>query len=183
HFGLAKPDEDPLDVIYRATSEVSGAITTAVLITIISFLPIFVLTGAEGKLFKPLAYTKTFALFASIFVALTVLPALAHILMKKRRTSESIKGAAYVGLILIGLPTAVFWHFWAGAPIVLAGLILLAEPRIPEHLRIWFKRAVSWSAALFVLALLTLHWMPLGLSTSLTKNLIFVFGVNIAWTS
>ncbi len=183
HFGIAEPDEDPLEVIYRATSEVSGAITTAVLITIISFLPVFVLTGAEGKLFKPLAYTKTFALFASIFVALTVLPALSHILMKKRRTGERIKGVAYMGLVVIGIVTGIFWHFWAGVPIVLGGLLMLAEPSIPVHLRKWFSTAVSWSGALFVLALLTMHWMPLGLSTSLTKNLVFVFGINIAWTS
>jgi Cu(I)/Ag(I) efflux system membrane protein CusA/SilA len=183
HFSIAKPDEDPLEVIYRATSEVSGAITTAVLTTIISFLPVFVLTGAEGKLFKPLAYTKTFALFASIFVALTVLPALSHILMKRRRTSERIKGAAYMGLVAIGIATGIFWHFWAGVPIVLGGMIMLAEPHVPAHLRKWLATAVSWTGALFVLALLTMHWMPLGLSTSVTKNLIFVFGVNLAWTS
>lgn len=183
HFSIAKHGEDPLEVIYRATSEVSGAITTAVLTTIISFMPILALAGAEGKLFKPLAYTKTFAMFASIFVALTVIPALAHVLMKKRRTSERIKDAAHIGLIAIGLLTAVLWHFWVGAPIVLGGLIMFAEPRIPEPLRKWYPTAVSWMGALFVLALLTLHWMPLGLSTSLTKNLIFVFGVNLAWTS
>ncbi|HCE44931.1 MAG TPA: acriflavine resistance protein B [Lentisphaeria bacterium] len=183
HFGIARPEEDPLEVIYRATCEVSGAITTAILITIISFLPIFALTGAEGKLFRPLAYTKTFAMFASIFVALTVLPALAHIILKKRRTSEMVKGAAYVGLILIGLPTAMFWHFWAGLPILLAGVLMLSEPYVPEYFRKKYAAAVSWMAALFVLALLTLHWMPLGLSTSLTKNLIFVFGINLAWTS
>ncbi len=174
HFSIAKSDEDPLEVIYRATSEVSGAITTAVLTTIISFLPVFVLTGAEGKLFKPLAYTKTFALFASIFVALTVLPALSHILMKRRRTSERIKGAAYMGLVAIGIATGIFWHFWAGVPIVLGALIMLAEPHVPALLSCFLKyklRFLSIPLAMLVFGLLvwlgfdsTFGWVPKTLS-------------------
>ena len=46
----------------------------------ISFLPVFTMEAAEGKLFKPLAYTKTFALVASIIVAITIIPPLAHTL-------------------------------------------------------------------------------------------------------
>ena len=42
----------------------------------VSFLPVFAMTGAEGKLFKPLAFTKTFALLASVIVALTLIPPL-----------------------------------------------------------------------------------------------------------
>jgi Cu(I)/Ag(I) efflux system membrane protein CusA/SilA len=49
-------------VVYNATVEVSGAIVTAVMTTIISFIPVFTMIGAEGKLFTPLAFTKTFAL-------------------------------------------------------------------------------------------------------------------------
>ena len=78
-------DEEPrLKVIYRACSEVGGAVLTAVLTTVISFLPVFAMEGAEGKLFKPLAYTKTFALIASVLIALTLLPPLIHLLFKKR---------------------------------------------------------------------------------------------------
>ncbi|MDZ7689759.1 MAG: efflux RND transporter permease subunit [Balneolaceae bacterium] len=46
--------------------------------TIVSFLPVFALTAAEGKLFRPLAYTKTFALIASIIIAITLIPPFAH---------------------------------------------------------------------------------------------------------
>ena len=56
------------EVVYTATTEVSGAIVTAVLTTIISFIPVFTMTGAEGKLFSPLAFTKTFALLAAVIV-------------------------------------------------------------------------------------------------------------------
>lgn len=53
---------------------------TAVSTTIISFLPVFAMSGAEGKLFRPLAFTKTFALLASVIVAVTIIPPVAHVL-------------------------------------------------------------------------------------------------------
>lgn len=70
-----------IETIYDATMEVGGAVLTAVATTIVGFLPVFTMTAAEGKLFKPLAYTKTFALIASIVIALTILPAVAHVLL------------------------------------------------------------------------------------------------------
>ena len=86
HFQKAGADENRLTIIYRSTREVGGAVVTAALTTIVSFLPVFSMIGPEGKLFKPLAFTKTFALAASILVALTILPAAAYYLFpwKKR---------------------------------------------------------------------------------------------------
>ena len=72
------------NVVYNATSEVSGAILTAVLTTIISFIPVFTMVGAEGKLFRPLAFTKTMALTASIIVALFLIPPFAAFLFRKK---------------------------------------------------------------------------------------------------
>lgn len=80
---LEKTKKKTKDVFFNAVSEVSGAVVTAVSTTIISFLPVFTMIGAEGKLFKPLAYTKTFALVSSIIIALTILPAIAHLLLGK----------------------------------------------------------------------------------------------------
>ena len=80
----ADEDEPRLPIIFAACAEVGGAVLTAVLTTVISFLPVFAMEGAEGKLFKPLAYTKTFALIASVLIALTLLPPLIHLLFKKR---------------------------------------------------------------------------------------------------
>ncbi|MGP1308676.1 MAG: efflux RND transporter permease subunit [Phycisphaerales bacterium] len=77
----AREDESRLEVVYRATTEVGGAVLTAVATTVVGFLPVFTMEAAEGKLFKPLAYTKTFALIASIIIALTILPAVAHALL------------------------------------------------------------------------------------------------------
>ena len=183
HLKTAAPDENPLEVIYRATKEVSSAVTTAIATTIVSFLPVFVLTGAEGKLFKPLAYTKTFALFASVFVALTVLPALAHLILRKRSISERIKSASSLCLVIAGIVLSIIWNFWLGMPMVLGGAIMFSEPYMSEASRKWLIQLTSWFGALFVLALLTMYWMPLGLRTGLFKNLVFVFGISLAWTS
>ena len=74
----APPGESRLESIYEATVEVASAVITAVATTIISFLPVFTMEAAEGKLFRPLAFTKTFALVAAIFVSIAFIPALAH---------------------------------------------------------------------------------------------------------
>lgn len=81
-IGEAEEDEPLIDSIFSATTEVGGAVLTAVSTTIISFLPVFTMVAAEGKLFKPLAYTKTFTLAGSVFIALIVLPPLAHFLFR-----------------------------------------------------------------------------------------------------
>ena len=90
HLDEAPPDENRLEVVYRACTEVGSAVVTAVLTTVISFLPVFTMEAAEGKLFRPLAYTKTFALIGSIVVALTIIPPLAHwfIATKKRKETQ-----------------------------------------------------------------------------------------------
>lgn len=66
------------NLIGRSVGEVSGAITTAMLTTIVSFLPVFALQAQEGKLFHPLAFTKTFALIAALILGLVLLPTLAY---------------------------------------------------------------------------------------------------------
>lgn len=83
HLDLAPTGADKKETIFVATKEVAGAIITAVSTTIISFVPIFAMTGAEGKLFKPLAFTKTFALGSSLILALFILPPVALILFKR----------------------------------------------------------------------------------------------------
>lgn len=81
HADQSGSDEPRIEVVYRGCREVGGAVLTAVLTTVIGFLPVFTMVGAEGKLFSPLAYTKTFALLASILIALTLLPPLCHLLL------------------------------------------------------------------------------------------------------
>ncbi len=74
-----------LRVIRDAAAEVVPAITTAVSTTIISFLPVFFLTGRDHRLFAPLAWTKTFSLAASLIVAVAVVPMLCRLFLKSSR--------------------------------------------------------------------------------------------------
>ena len=71
-----------LHLVYRAVLEVATPVISGVLIIILVFLPLFSLTGLEGKMFMPLAVTISFALLASLVLSLTVIPVLASLLMK-----------------------------------------------------------------------------------------------------
>ncbi|HNR30590.1 MAG TPA: efflux RND transporter permease subunit [Candidatus Hydrogenedentes bacterium] len=93
HLDEADPKEDRLRVVFRASSEVGGAVVTAVSTTVVGFLPVFAMTGPEGKLFRPLAFTKTFCLIASVVAALTIIPALAHVLFTWRIEAKRFRNA------------------------------------------------------------------------------------------
>ncbi|MDF1811273.1 MAG: efflux RND transporter permease subunit [Verrucomicrobiales bacterium] len=110
----AGDDEPRLEVIFRACNEVGGAVLTAVMTTVISFLPVFAMEGAEGKLFKPLAYTKTFALIASVLIALTVLPPLIHMLFKKRFDFFSHRSPRIHHGFIVVLCLVVVYYLGAG---------------------------------------------------------------------
>ncbi|MEO0123999.1 MAG: CusA/CzcA family heavy metal efflux RND transporter [candidate division WOR-3 bacterium] len=77
-------EKSRIDLILDSAKEVAPAIVTGILSTIISFIPVFALEGQEGKLFKPLAFTKTFALGASIIVALSLTVVLSFYLLRGR---------------------------------------------------------------------------------------------------
>lgn len=111
------------EVIYNATAEVSGAILTAVLTTIISFVPVFTMIGAEGKLFRPLAFTKTMALSASLVIALFLIPPFAAFLFKKSSIRERSKYALNGILTLLGI-TAIVYGYWLGLSLLVLPLLL-----------------------------------------------------------
>lgn len=181
HLDEADAEESRLEVVFRASSEVGGAVLTAVSTTIISFLPVFTMIGAEGKLFKPLAFTKTFALAASVIVALTIIPPVAHVLFTTKVTSRTLRQLFYGGLCAAGIALALFVAWWAGAILAVLGLYKLLEESLParyKHWRPWMHRGglllANGAAVLLVGILLTEHWLPLGPEKGLLRNLIFV---------
>ncbi|WP_405416873.1 efflux RND transporter permease subunit [Marinobacter flavimaris] len=80
---------DRLHLIYRATLEVATPVISAVLIIIVVFLPLFSLSGLEGKMFTPLAVTIAFALIGSLLLSLTVIPVMASLLMRGGAEEDS----------------------------------------------------------------------------------------------
>lgn len=88
HLERAAPEKPRTEVLIEAATEVGPALFFSLLIITVSFLPIFALESQEGRLFKPLAYTKTFAMAAAALLSVTLVPAL-MILFVRGRISRS----------------------------------------------------------------------------------------------
>jgi len=178
HLEAAGPEEDRMETVFRATSEVGSAVLTAVATTVISFLPVFTMHAAEGKLFKPLAFTKTFALVASVIVALTVIPPAAHTMFagkdSGRRLSRMFKLFMYGALAAVGFLAAFLVVWWIGAIIVVVAVYNLADRWIPESVKNSASLLTIALAVLVVTGLLAGHWTPLGPEKGAILNFLFV---------
>lgn len=159
-------------LISRAVSEVSGALSTAILTTIISFLPVFLMEAREGKLFGPLAYTKTFAMLSAFLLGIMVLPTLAYYLFSIRVNSRSIRKTANYLLIAAGL---VLWIYTGVFIAVTLSLIGLNNLFTPAWKGIKTANRIGVGITLFVAVYyLSMEWLPLGTGVSGTLNFIFV---------
>jgi len=171
------------EVIYNATSEVSGAILTAVLTTIISFLPVFTMIGAEGKLFRPLAFTKTMALTASLLIALFLIPPFAAFLFKKSEIRKRSKYILNVVVILLGI-TAIAYGYWLGLILVAFGIngvwFLQSQSQQINFSVSSFRFSLNQNliniiiSTIAIVFLLAEYWRPLGFNRSIMMNLVFV---------
>jgi len=183
HTEESPPAQPMITTVYNATIEVSSAILTAVSTTIVSFLPVFTLQAAEGKLFGPLAYTKTFALLAALVITLFIMPALAHWLFSIKPVRKSYKLALNILLFLSGI-ILLWWSSWAGIAIILLGInniasIFALKQKLPTPLlNRWFsKHSAHHTIAIVVVSiswLLAREWMPLGVANSLLVNFFFI---------
>ena len=103
-------DQERSDVIYEAAAEVAPAVMTAVTTTIVSFLPVFFLTGRDYKLFAPLAMTKTFAIAAALIAAVTIVPTLCRLMLRSANYSKYTATAASIaGAVLLGATAFFIW--------------------------------------------------------------------------
>jgi copper/silver efflux system protein len=82
------PEQERLDIIEKSSKQVSRGVFYSTIIIITSFLPVFMLRGQEGKLFHPLAYTKTFILIVDALLVVTLAPVIISFLMKGKFRSE-----------------------------------------------------------------------------------------------
>ncbi|MDW5316156.1 CusA/CzcA family heavy metal efflux RND transporter [Rhizobium sp. PL01] len=88
HLERAPPDKPRTEVLIEAASEVGSALFFSLLIITVSFLPIFTLESQEGRLFGPLAFTKTFAMAAAALLSITLVPALMTLFIRGRIVPE-----------------------------------------------------------------------------------------------
>ncbi|WP_136513312.1 efflux RND transporter permease subunit [Geomonas edaphica] len=92
HLSEMPPEERKekrLEVIITSAKQVGRAIFFSLAIIILSFVPVFLLEGQEGKMFHPLAFTKTFSMMGSAFIAITLVPVLMYFFMKGKMPPES----------------------------------------------------------------------------------------------
>jgi len=139
HLENPPADKSRARVIAHATAEVAPAVMTSALTTVVSFLPVFALTAAEGKLFRPVAYTKSFAIVAALLVSMIALPALAHLVLRGRPSKPKNPRATSVWIAVIvlaitllltadWLPLGPGHHFITNLlfVVVMIGVLLLA---------------------------------------------------------
>jgi copper/silver efflux system protein len=163
-----------LSVIYLATTEVRAAVVTSIATTIVSFLPVFAMEASEGKMFHPLAYTKTFALLAAFILGIVVLPTLVYLFFNIRIDTKRIRRILNDGLIVAGFGFLVFWHIAPALALIAIGI----NNRLAHH---WpksqkeYTNYINIGIAVFVaIFYLSREWLPLGAHNSTVVNFLFV---------
>jgi copper/silver efflux system protein len=177
-FGDEKVKGDIRELVIPALRTVGRPIFFSVLIMLLSFIPVFMLSGREGKLFHPLAFTKSFALISVAFISVTVVPALIPIFIKGRLKSEEQNWIVrsfinvYKPLLTWALPrwNLAMWGF--------AALLILAAGFFPlqavvglgasrESWEMMFKGTLAFVVGLTVLFTRGFFWQILSLATLL----------------
>ncbi|MGE5425060.1 MAG: efflux RND transporter permease subunit, partial [Syntrophothermus sp.] len=163
-----------LRVIYDASVEVRGAVVTGLATTIVSFLPVFFMEAAEGKLFRPLAFTKTFALGASFILGIVVLPSLAYYVFSLRYDKKLIRKILSYILVILGIALAIIWKSIPALALTAVGINNLLAGRWKEERREYPSYINIGITLLVALYYLSVEWLPLGAHNSLVVNFIFV---------
>lgn len=188
HLERAGPRANRRRVVRDAAAEVAPAVVTSTLTTVVGFLPIFALTASEGKLFTPLAFTKTFAMVTALLLALTVLPVVAHLVLRRPppvpqaspRSARALAGAMFSrrrwidwALVAFGLVTLRF-NVGLGLLIAFVALMGIVQGVLPRPWPVLARGCALGAALVFVVVLLADDWLPLGAGSGWWNNRIFV---------
>lgn len=161
-----------IDLIHRAVSEVSTPTIVAMLTTIVSFLPVFFLEAQEGKLFKPLAYTKTITLVSALILGMTIVPTLTYYFFSIRITSATVKKALNIVLIAGGIILFVFTGVELALVLPLFGLNNLYSHKWKnEKISIYISAGI---ATFLAVSYLTSEWLPIGPQEGFVSNFLVV---------
>ncbi|MCK4846337.1 MAG: efflux RND transporter permease subunit, partial [Deltaproteobacteria bacterium] len=132
HIEHAREDGKEIDhwqLVMNSAKEVGPALFFSLLIITFSFLPVFTLEAQEGRLFAPLAFTKTYAMAASAFLAVTLVPILMGYLIRGKIIAER-KNPVNRALLFLYKPV-VFWALRHKKTVIVVALVLLAVTLIP----------------------------------------------------
>jgi len=163
-----------LNVVYTATTEVAGAVITAIATTIVSFLPVFAMEAAEGKLFKPLAFTKTFTMLAALLIGLIIIPTLANLVFSirfdKNKYHKLLNGILAVAGILISIVSG----YYIALVLTAYGVNAFFAEKWPEKRKGWKNYINIIITSFVIIFFLTKAWLPLGAQNNLFANFLFV---------
>jgi copper/silver efflux system protein len=166
-----------MEVIYNATTEVRAAVVTSIATTIVSFIPVFALQAQEGKMFHPLAWTKTFALLSAFILGIVVLPTMVHIFFDIHFDTKKIRKIWNSALILAGIFFAIFWHSLPVLAITAVGINNLLNYRWSEKHKEFPNYINTGITVLVATWYLSGEWLPLGAHNSEFVNFLFVAGI------
>ncbi len=158
-------------IISEAAREVGPSLFFALLIIVVSFLPIFVLGEQSGRMFRPLAFTKTFAMGAAAFLAVTIIPVLMSMLITPRvlpkhwgwrvNLALTLSVMLFPALLLLMLPLPGGWnasrHWLALAWFILAGMLLVPQKIIHENANP-ISRLLQWVYHPFFVLAMRFRW-------------------------
>ncbi|MCX5867602.1 MAG: CusA/CzcA family heavy metal efflux RND transporter, partial [Proteobacteria bacterium] len=126
HLERAGPGADRKEIILRAAQQVGRPLFLSLLVITVSFLPVFVLEAQEGRLFRPLAFTKVFAMFFAALLSVSLVPAIMDFFVRGKITPEA-KNPVTRGLIRLYHPLVEKVLAHRGATVAIAGAVLLAS--------------------------------------------------------
>ena len=164
-----------VNLIYTSVSEVSGALSTAMLTTIVSFLPVFAMEAQEGKLFKPLAFTKTFALSSAFLLGIAMLPTIAYFVLSLNIDNKKLRKVGNILLVIAGIVLFAIYQEFAAIGLALMGLNNLFSHHIQiKNINTYINIGIAILIALYYL---TVEWLPIGTQDGLFLNFVFVAGI------
>ena len=105
---LSGPKESQVRIVARACQEVAQPIVFAILIVVLVFIPLFTLQGVEGKMFRPLAYTVSLAMFGSLIYALVGAPGFSAMLRGKPKQKEAAVEGGHNEFWIVRLLVAIY---------------------------------------------------------------------------
>lgn len=158
HLERDRDKKSHTEIIMAASKEVGPALFYSLLIITVSFLPVFTLQEQSGRMFKPLAYTKTFAMAASSVLAITIIPVLMTFFIREEALSENLSKkmrrliliacavfpsllVAIAGMIGIDLPG---WSFFAAMGLSCFALLSLISQKIMSETENPLSRFFIW---------------------------------------
>ncbi len=163
-----------MHVIYEATVEVAPAVITSIATTVVSFLPVFALQASEGKLFRPLAFTKTFTMIAALFIGTMFIPMFVHFVFSIKVNNQNIRRYSNIVLVLGGLALIFLGLAPLGVTAIALGINNFLADRWPQDKRKFVSIINLGIIVLLVLYYLATYWLPLGANTSMLSNVLFV---------